>query len=603
MDPRHLTAPGRPTPTWRRRVVVGLLVLCATVVLLATPTRAAAATPPSLRSRLRPAPTVGGIPPVSGPISAPGGPYLFDDQGRVVFFHGVNAVYKHPPYELFPDPGKPWNFSAADASLMARLGFNVVRLGMTWQGLEPGTAPANDPDICTPGTPGNPEQFNKKILDRYLDRLRQTVDLLGRYHIYTILDMHQDVYNQMFRGEGAPNWAVCTQGVPFVPIPGRWSKEYEATAVENAYTAFWTNDVVGDLQGEYDQIWADVASFFKNSRWILGYDPFNEPFSTALGHLGKREFATDLECFYAGSVNVPVLPNGLPTMTCPANDPAEGVIAQIQAADPHHLIFYEPDLYGPAGSAGLGPMDFADLVFNVHVYCRERNPVTGNPTDLAACAASEDRALARRREERTELASAAQPTGPAWFVTEFGATSSTPLLDAVTSYENDDLVGWTYWSWQYYGDPTGSSDEALVTDRGVLRPTVSALAATYPEAVAGIPRSIVFHPTTGAFRLVYRPRAKVRAPTVIFVPTQIHYPHGYCAQATGGTVISPADSTLLEVRNGGGGHPPNEVTVTVRAGACPPSASERSPKLPIVSSQRLHQPARPGPSRPRRRRP
>ena len=68
-----------------------------------------------------------------------------------MFIHGVNAVYKHPPYELYPDPGKPWNFSAADASLMARLGFNVVRLGMTWSGLEPGTAPANDPAICTPG--------------------------------------------------------------------------------------------------------------------------------------------------------------------------------------------------------------------------------------------------------------------------------------------------------------------------------------------------------------------------------------------------------------------------------------------------------------------
>ena len=97
---------------------------------------------------------VGGTAKISGPIRAPGGPYLYDAKGRIVFFHGVNAVYKHPPFELFPAPGKPWNFSAADASLMARLGFNVVRLGMTWSGLEPGTAPANDPAICGPGTPG-----------------------------------------------------------------------------------------------------------------------------------------------------------------------------------------------------------------------------------------------------------------------------------------------------------------------------------------------------------------------------------------------------------------------------------------------------------------
>ena len=118
------------------------------------------------------------------------------------------------PFELYADPGKPWNFSAADASLMARLGFDVVRLGMTWSGLEPGKAKANDPAICGPGKPTNPHQLNLAVLDRYVARLKQTVDLLGRFHIFTILDMHQDVYNQMFDGEGAPSWAVCTNDVP-----------------------------------------------------------------------------------------------------------------------------------------------------------------------------------------------------------------------------------------------------------------------------------------------------------------------------------------------------------------------------------------------------
>ena len=48
---------------------------------------------------------------VSGRITAPGGPYLYDRSGRVVFFHGVDAVYKYAPYELYPAPGKPWNLS------------------------------------------------------------------------------------------------------------------------------------------------------------------------------------------------------------------------------------------------------------------------------------------------------------------------------------------------------------------------------------------------------------------------------------------------------------------------------------------------------------
>src|SRR6202041_456873 len=109
---------------------------------------------------------------VSGRISALGGPYLYDSKGRVVFFHGVDAVYKYAPYELYPDKGKPWNFSVADASLMARLGFNVVRLGMTWKGLEPGKAPANDPAICGRGRPDNPDQFNQAVLNPSVARLR-----------------------------------------------------------------------------------------------------------------------------------------------------------------------------------------------------------------------------------------------------------------------------------------------------------------------------------------------------------------------------------------------------------------------------------------------
>ena len=106
---------------------------------------------------------------MSGRISAPGGPFLYDSLGRIVFFHGVDAVYKYAAYELYPDPNKPWNFSAADASLMARLGFNVVRLGMTWGGLEPGTAPANDPAICGAGAPADPHQLDRAVLDRYVE--------------------------------------------------------------------------------------------------------------------------------------------------------------------------------------------------------------------------------------------------------------------------------------------------------------------------------------------------------------------------------------------------------------------------------------------------
>ena len=101
-------------------LVMGLL---APVVAAGTASATTVSGLPTLRSPIvNPGPAA-----VSGRIKAPGGPYLYDREGRVVFFHGVDAVYKYAPYELYPAPGRPWNFSAADASLMARLGFNVVR--------------------------------------------------------------------------------------------------------------------------------------------------------------------------------------------------------------------------------------------------------------------------------------------------------------------------------------------------------------------------------------------------------------------------------------------------------------------------------------------
>ncbi len=520
---------------------------------------------PTLRSPLQPGAGTAGRPAVSGTISAPGGPYLYDNQGRVVFFHGVNVVYKHAPYEVYPDPGKPWNFTAADASLMARLGFNVVRLGVIWAGLEPGTAPANDPAICTRGTPGDPGQFDQTVLERYLSRLAQTVDLLGRFHIYTILDMHQDVYNEMFDGEGAPKWAVCTDGVGPTDPPGRWSLEYATAAAGAAYENFWKNDVVGNLQGQYDQVWGDVAAYFASNRWVLGYDPFNEPFSRSLLTLGDEHFDAQLECFYTGTAHIGTLLRGNKA-SCPPDDPANGVIPTILANDPHHLIFDEPDNFASRGfPTFLGPMNLPDLVYNVHVYCGSRSPKTGNPTDLNACQNQETQSLAKRGADRAEMASPAQRGGPAWFVTEFGATSSPSLLAAFTARADTEKVGWAYWAWKYYADPTGSASESLLMSDGQLRSTARVLSRTYPLAISGIPDSMSFDVTTAAFHLTYRP-TRARGATVVFVPTSIHHPHGYCAQVKGGSIVSAKGSALLLVRNGRGGR---LVTVDVSAGACP----------------------------------
>ena len=162
-----------------------------------------------------------------GPLRAPGGPRLVDRDGRTVLLHGVDLVYKIPPYEVEVGGTGRNVLTPTEARRMAQLGFDVVRLGVIWKGLEPGTDPINDPAICKAGAPRSSAagQFNAKIFDTYMDRLDATISLLARYGISSLIDMHQDVYNEAFGGEGAPNWAVCTDGI--TPKPKRNIAELE----------------------------------------------------------------------------------------------------------------------------------------------------------------------------------------------------------------------------------------------------------------------------------------------------------------------------------------------------------------------------------------
>ena len=499
---------------------------------------------------------------VSGPLSAEGGPYLTDDHGRIVFLRGVNAVYKRAPYELYADPGKPWNFTSADAARIASLGFNVVRLGIIWQGIEPGTLGPNSPQVCTPGAPRDPHQFDASAASAYLARVARTVDLLGKYHIYTLLDMHEDVYSSEFGGEGAPAWAVCSDGHPIGTLPGRWSNTYNDPALISSVQHFWTNDVVGDLQGEYIRSWKATASYFSRNPWVVGFDPINEPFTKTLLP-GSTEVAGHLECLYTGSSHPGhSILNGS-VLSCPPGDPTTGLITTLRSAAPDKLVFFEPDIFATSGHPNdIGPMDFRGLVFNFHDYCGLRSGVTGNPTDLNACADQELRTMQRRSEERPDIATVEQPQGPAWFMSEFGATTSEPLMERLAKIADELQLGWTYWQWKYYDDPTGSSAEALVGSDGSLSPTVSALARVYPQAVSGTPVSFSFDPRSKEFHLLYVPKAGIDAPTVIAVPTSLDYPHGYQVSVVGGEVRSAPGADRVAVTAADGAA---SVSVTITA--------------------------------------
>ena len=112
------------------------------------------------------------------------GRWITDARGRVVVVHGINMVYKLPPY--YPDAA---GFGDDDAAFLARIGFNAVRVGVIWKALEP-----------------SPGVYN----DAYLAHIASTVSTLARHGVLALLDFHQDMFNERFQGEGAPDWAFRT---------------------------------------------------------------------------------------------------------------------------------------------------------------------------------------------------------------------------------------------------------------------------------------------------------------------------------------------------------------------------------------------------------
>ena len=73
-----------------------------------------------------------------------------------------------------------------DAVLLSNWGFNVVRLGVMWSGLEP-----------------EENYYNTT----YITEIKKIVKALGNEGVYTIIDMHQDVFSRDFCGNGFPNWS------------------------------------------------------------------------------------------------------------------------------------------------------------------------------------------------------------------------------------------------------------------------------------------------------------------------------------------------------------------------------------------------------------
>jgi endoglycosylceramidase len=457
------------------------------------------------------------------------GRWITDAAGRVVILHGFNMVYKVGSYRP-EDTG----FGRDDARFLHRHGFNTVRLGIIYKGLEPNP----------PGPDGKP-----RYKRGYLRSIARTERALARSKIFTLLDFHQDLYNERFEGEGWPDWQTLDDGLPAEPENGFPTNYLTMPALQRAFDHFWANDAAQgvSLQEAYARAWRVVARRFERRPRVAGYDLLNEPWPGSV---------------FPGCLN----PAGCPAFDSGSLTPfSKRTMRAIRSVDRTTMAFYEPNVlfdYGARTSHG----DTGDrhAGFSFHPYCLQG----GGGVGTTSC---ED----NLRSVFRNAANHVERTGDASLVTEFGATDELARIRQVIDLADRHMVGWQYWHYCDCDDPTtdGPGVQALVIDpseppRGdnVKRPKLTRRARPFPQAVAGTPTRYSFDPDAGVFELVYSTRGPDgdrlprRAQTEIRVPG-INFPDGYSAQVDGAAVTSRDDAPVLRLRRELGA---DQVSVLVR---------------------------------------
>ena len=188
----------------------------------------------------------------SPPLTVQAGAFR-DAHGRQVILSGINLVDKSVASGFTAVKGP------AVFGRFREWGFNCVRLGIVWAGVEP--------------QPG-------KYDEAYLAQVDKAVDWAAEHGIYVILDMHQDLYSMKY-SDGAAAWATLDEGKPHT-TGAIWSDAYlMSAAVQTAFDNFWANKPAVDgkgLQDHYAAMWKHLAQRYASKPGVVGYDLMNEPF-------------------------------------------------------------------------------------------------------------------------------------------------------------------------------------------------------------------------------------------------------------------------------------------------------------------------------------
>jgi endoglycosylceramidase len=354
-----------------------------------------------------------------------------DGQGRQLLFRGYNAKATtlfdvtfddgRVPEETFPD------LSETEAARIEQLGWNVLRIPVSWSGLEP-----------------HPLEYSTA----FLAKLDLVIAMARAHGFYVFVDMHQDGYSKEIGEDGQPLWAI--EPPPTVLLQGPYSdaRRTMGPALEAGYS-FFANDPAADgrpLQNAYVEAVQQIVRHVVGQPQVLGYEAFNEP--VVLSNVELNAFhATFADAVHAVDADAPVLFEPVATRN------------QFDAS----VIPSAPWSHGPG-------------CYAVHIYtcwfssCTPSNWTTEDP---AALAPSMQHADLERAGWKTPL-----------FVTEFGTDQTLPQGPAWMSAELDlqDQYLASSTAWEF----SGLGSWGFHDDSGNERPaTTYVMSRMFPRAVAG----------------------------------------------------------------------------------------------------------------------
>ena len=263
---------------------------------------------------------------------------LVDAAGREVLLRGVNvnALVEYWPYgeldTVFP-------VADGDPAAMAALGWNAVRLLLSWSLVEP-----------------EPGRYD----DDYLADAAALVDRFADEGIYSIVDLHQDAWGPTlaappgttcpegevaaFGWDGAPGWATVVGDVLRCGPPIRELQP----AVREAWAAFFADAPAADgvgVQTRYVEMLAHVAGFFAADDAVAGIDLVNEP--NAFGDEQQRS----LSALYGRAI------------------PAIRAAERAAGGAPHAVLFEPSVVWADSGGGAPPPFEHdGNVVYAPHLY-------------------------------------------------------------------------------------------------------------------------------------------------------------------------------------------------------------------------------------------